>query len=286
VKFEIPETFQVGAIIAKLPGFWKGYRKKILHNSEDFSLEDIQKHLRIKEESRARDKIENSYDGSSKANDVDNVDNSNKFKKKGKFLGPRKDQGKFKNKAKGPCYVCGKPEHYAKDCRHRKQHKKEGQVNSIDEIIATVSEINAIQGKVSGWWYDTCATIHVCYDKSLFKTYHDIEDNQEIQMGNEGRSKVIGKGNVELLFTSGKKITLTNVLHVPEMNRNLASGVLLGKLGIKSVFEFGKLVLTHSGHFVGKGYSTEGMVKLCTVENNSNKIKSFAYVIDSFNLWH
>lgn len=51
-------------------------------------------------------------------------------------------------------------------------------------------------------------------------------------MENEGRSKVIGKGNVELIFSSGKKITLTNVLHVPEMNRNLASGVLLGKPGI------------------------------------------------------
>ncbi|XP_022850034.1 uncharacterized protein LOC111372092 [Olea europaea var. sylvestris] len=36
VKIELPETFQVGAIIAKLPGSWKGYRKKILHNSEDF----------------------------------------------------------------------------------------------------------------------------------------------------------------------------------------------------------------------------------------------------------
>lgn len=105
------------------------------------------------------------------------MDNSNKFKKKGKFHGPRKDQGKFKNKVKGPCYICEKSGHYAKDCRHRKKQKKEGQVNSVDEIIATVSEINAIQGKVPGWCYDTCATIHVCYDKSLFKTYYDIEDN-------------------------------------------------------------------------------------------------------------
>ena len=92
VKIELHETFQVGAIIAKLPDSWKGYKKKILHNFEYFSLKDIQKHLRIEEESRARDKIENSYDGSSKANVVDNVDNSNNFKKKGKLLGPIKDQ--------------------------------------------------------------------------------------------------------------------------------------------------------------------------------------------------
>lgn len=28
------------------------------------------------------------------------------------------------------------------------------------------------------------------------------------------------------------------------------------------------------------------MVKLCTFENDFNKNKSFAYVIDSFNSWH
>ena len=48
-------------------------------------------------------------------------------------------------------------------------------------------------------------------------------------MGNEGKSKVFGKKNVELAFTSGKKVTLTNVLHVLDMNRNLVNEVLLGK---------------------------------------------------------
>lgn len=70
VKIELPESFQVGTIIAKLPSSWKGYRKKLLHNSEDFSLENIQKHLRIEEESSERDKNENSYEGLTKANAV------------------------------------------------------------------------------------------------------------------------------------------------------------------------------------------------------------------------
>lgn len=56
VKIDLPEPFQVGAIIAKLPPSWNGYRKRISHNSEVFSLEQIHKHLRIEEESRSRDK--------------------------------------------------------------------------------------------------------------------------------------------------------------------------------------------------------------------------------------
>ena len=43
-------------------------------------------------------------------------------------------------------------------------------------------------------------------------------------MGNEKRCKVHGIGNVDLVFTSGKKVILTNVFHVPDMSRNLVSG--------------------------------------------------------------
>ncbi|KAL5550601.1 hypothetical protein UlMin_000777 [Ulmus minor] len=41
VKIELPEPFQVGNIIAKLPQTWKCYRKRVLHKSEDYSMEEI-----------------------------------------------------------------------------------------------------------------------------------------------------------------------------------------------------------------------------------------------------
>ncbi|RVW44817.1 Retrovirus-related Pol polyprotein from transposon TNT 1-94 [Vitis vinifera] len=128
LKIELPEAFQVGAIVAKLPSSWKGYRKRILHKSEDYSLEEIQKHLRIEEESRSRDKmVEESNGGTNKAN--------------------------------------------------------------------AVSKANHPRGKVQGWWYDTCATVHVTYDKSLFKTFEDAKGDQEVQMGNEGNPRIPMKKN-------------------------------------------------------------------------------------------
>ena len=42
VKVEVPESLQVGGIIAKLPRSWNGYVKKLLHTTETFSLEQIQ----------------------------------------------------------------------------------------------------------------------------------------------------------------------------------------------------------------------------------------------------
>ena len=52
LKVVVPESLQVGGIIAKLPTTWNDYRKKLLHTTEEFSLEQIQKHLRIEEETR------------------------------------------------------------------------------------------------------------------------------------------------------------------------------------------------------------------------------------------
>ena len=51
-------------------------------------------------------------------------------------------------------------------------------------------------------------------------------------MGNEGRSKVLGKDIIEVVFTSIKNITLANILYVSDMNRNLNIENLLSKLGI------------------------------------------------------
>ena len=151
------EQFLVGAIIAKLPPSWRGYRKKILHRNEEISLEEILKHLRIEEESRSRDLNDEKSNGeTSKANVVANPPNKGKGngKNKGKgykLLGPMKNKGQFKS-SKGPCFACGKNGHFARDCRFKRGHNNEANVNSTqEELVATLSEVNAIHGKVSGW---------------------------------------------------------------------------------------------------------------------------------------
>ncbi|GAV83419.1 UBN2_2 domain-containing protein [Cephalotus follicularis] len=55
LKIILPETFQVGAIIAKLPPSWKVFVKKLMYKSKDISLYQIQKQLRIEKEARKRD---------------------------------------------------------------------------------------------------------------------------------------------------------------------------------------------------------------------------------------
>ena len=56
VKIEVSEPLQVAAVIAKLPTTWNDYRKKLLHTYEDFTIDQLVKHIRIEEGTRFCDK--------------------------------------------------------------------------------------------------------------------------------------------------------------------------------------------------------------------------------------
>ncbi|KAK0586627.1 hypothetical protein LWI29_009886 [Acer saccharum] len=246
LKVEISESFQVGAIITKLPSSWNDYRKKLLHRRDDISLEELQKHLRIEEETRSRDQ-KNISQNSSKVNIVEGstfkknfkVNNNKKFKKSG-------NNQKSRNNLKfnGNYFNCGKKGHRISDCRLKE--KKEDTSNNAklvenqyEEIVAMVSEMQigmitelnmAAATKSFDWWLDSSATIHVCNDKSLFSTYEEEKDGEVVLMGNYVSAKVLRKGSVDLQFTSGKKLFLKNIFHVSEIRKNLVSTNLLCEL--------------------------------------------------------
>ena len=299
LNINIPESFQVGAIIAKLPSTWNDYRKKLLHMTEELTLEQIGKHLRIEEESRIRD---GSFLNSNPKVNVNNVQSgSNKthkhLKAKSKGFKRSKPYDPTKDKKNRPCFHCGKKGHYIRECRFLKNQKKDSGspsdvANAVEEIIAMVEAMQigvltevhmAAVANTSDWWFDSGATVHVCNDKAQFKNYVETTDGQEVLMGNNSAVKVLERGNIELLFTSGKKLILTNVLYVPEIKKNLVSANLLCKKGIKAVLESDKLILSKGGMFVGKGYSCDGMFKLSI---NNMTINYSSYIVDQFSVWH
>nr|GEU71132.1 zinc finger, CCHC-type [Tanacetum cinerariifolium] len=87
------------------------------------------------------------------------------------------------------------------------------------------------------WWIDSGATTHVCKDRFWFKTFKPVEDGFVLYMGDEHFAPVHGKGSVALEFSSGKTITLFNVLYVPKLRKNSVSGPVLNKCGYKHVYD-------------------------------------------------
>lgn len=92
-------------------------------------------------------------------------------------------------------------------------------------------------------------------------------------MGNKSTAHILGKGEVELEFSSGKTLILKSVLYVPRIRKNLVSSTMLNKLGYRQVFEADKYVLSKGGVFVGRGYLCNGMFKL-----SINKVVNSVYM--------
>ena len=291
---------------------WKDYKHTLKHGKDDLSLVQLGSHLLIEESIRAQesDKGKGKEVAGPSVNMIEEGEkvkhnNSNKRKNHGS-----KGKGSDSNKKpKGACWKCGKSGHFKKDCRSgnkkngastsgsgkgSKDHSQDQGQNlvhvcsSIKHSVSLISEAFYVQDDAFAWWLDSGATTHVCKDRCWFKTYEPVEDGSVLYMGDDHFAPIEGKGCVVLELSSGKFLSLFDVLFVPKLRKNLISGPVLNKLGYKQVFESDKYVLSKSGVFVGFGYLNNGMfmLNLNAVPSNSSSVyMASTNVVDS-SLWH
>ncbi|KAE9620733.1 putative RNA-directed DNA polymerase [Lupinus albus] len=247
----LDEQFQVAVIIDKLPPSWKDFKNVLRHKTKEFSLESLITRLRIEEEARKQDQNEEvlalsshstrkKFSGAVLKPSGSNFKNQNRNGNKAKITGRNKNWNSKKVQyAKPPakndsgnlfiCFKCGKPGHMARKCRNQSVDHTP-QANMVeDPLVAVLTEVTMIGGS-DGWWVDTGASRHVCYDRAMFKTYTNA-DNKKVLLGDSHTTTVAGTGDVELRFTSGRTLILKDVMHTPEMRKNLVSGFLLNKAG-------------------------------------------------------
>ncbi|XP_048442449.1 uncharacterized protein LOC125478346 [Pyrus x bretschneideri] len=176
----LSETFQVAAVIEKLPPAWKDFKNYLKYKCKEMGLEDLIVRLRIEEDNRYSKKKSNSQFMQAKAHIVEGGSKNNK---KRKHSGESSSQGNFK-KFKGKRFVCNKIGHRASKCRNRKgqdnSKKKSNEVHITEEerlskkisninLAAVVSEVHMV-GNTKEWWVDTGATRHICFDRKMFTT--------------------------------------------------------------------------------------------------------------------
>ena len=95
-------------------------------------------------------------------------------------------------------------------------------------------------------YHDSGSNRHVFYDKSSFTEYQHIPPIKVNGFGDNLSTAAVGRGSVVL--SSGtdqriKRITLTNVLHVPAAHANLLSQIRLDRKGIGATLKEGRVVL-------------------------------------------
>ena len=242
-RMMLSKTLQVVAIIEKFPPTWKDFMNYLKHKRKEMNIEDLVIRLHIEEDNRGSEKKMAHNLNEAKVNFVEHGQSS-KFKKgnnKGKDnkWGPKGGVSK-KQKFLEKCFNFGKQGHRSLDCRLPKKNKTK-EANVIDDIAKDVSdidlttiifEVNLVGSNPMEWWIDTGAARHVCSDKKTFSTFELVETREKVFKGNSTTSDIKGQGKVMLHMMFGKELTLTNVLYVPKIGKNLVSGLLVRQICI------------------------------------------------------
>ncbi|GJS23464.1 hypothetical protein Tco_0452096 [Tanacetum coccineum] len=115
------------------------------------------------------------------------------------------------------------------------------------EKLVTKPMVHAQVNDDVAWCVDSGVTIHECKDRYRFKTYESLNDGSILHMESESTALVHGRGCVNLRSSSGKTVSLLNVLHVPNIRNNMISSSVLNNYGYKHVIDSNKFVLSKHG---------------------------------------
>ena len=209
--------------------------------------------------------------------------------------GPKAFMSGVKQARKGRkprCYHCGKLGHIKKDCYSNpksanyragsdadsKDGKNKESADRVSLVMMTRSFVDdtSISGK---WFADSCASQHICRERSFFKEVHKLSTPKTIDIAEEG-TEMVAKydGTVELrCIVEGRAMTITlkNVAYIPTVRANLLSIPLMQQAGMEIYIppSCNTMLVKHKGKTVMRGTSrdhkiTELEVVNATVQKN------------------
>ena len=137
------------------------------------------------------------------------------------------------------------------------------------------------------WVYNNGASRHFFANKELMQDFKNIAYGECIYIGNSITNRVMAKEKIVLKLTSDKLLSLSNVLFMSSLHKNLDFGILLNNARLKTVVRDVKVIISHKGVFVGKGHLNGSLFVLSlastTLIGNNN---TSAYITESVDLWH
>eukprot|EP00253_Pinus_taeda_P021932 PITA_21932 len=239
-------------------------------------------------------------DGSSSKNDdEENLALASK-ERKGKGKASHFKSNSFHGEKKGDmskvrCFNCHKMGHYTTNCPSKKS--KKGSSEGLEgEALASQFEMDftLIACMVSSmmncvWYLDNGATFHMTGDKNLFSALEEKDLKMPIEMGDNGRYSVSGVGMVAFQREHGAPVTLTDVMYVSGLKKNLVSVAMLEEKGYDVVFSKGKAFLRHiaMGQTKRIGIWVKNLYKLevddCTALSMKEKL---VQIQDISEFWH
>ncbi|GJS74380.1 zinc finger, CCHC-type containing protein [Tanacetum coccineum] len=196
------------------------FKHTLKHGKDDLSFVQLDSHLRIEESLRAQDNDKGKgkeVDGPSVNMTEEGKNKHNKQNKGKKRSNENNSDSSSNKKPKLECWKCVKTGHFNRDCRSG--NRKNANAGGLGKGSKDHSQDQG-QNLMPVW------NSFVKYSVSLISEsfYVQVEHGSVLYMGDDHLAPVHGKESVVLEFSSGKSITLFNVLYVPKLRKNLISG--------------------------------------------------------------
>jgi transposase InsO family protein len=156
-----------------------------------------------------------------------------------------KEKSTAKPKYKGMCHYCKSEGHFIKQCRKwiadgrpsKAQQQKQVMLSPAEgtnkhsnealvaEMMMVDSSAFVVENDHNAWYVDNGATTHVTNRRDIFRTF-EMTNSVQVKTANGESAPAVGNGTVDIeTLVKGKwlKKTLTNVLYVPNIAKNLFS---------------------------------------------------------------
>ena len=188
---------------------------------------------------------------------------------------PIKGSGKKKKDYSNlTCHYCKKKGHIQLECNKKKkddaEKKKkeeasaEGGTKAANAHVlipstASIEEVNDDELSValytavrSRWMMDSGATHHMSPTRSDFADYTPCHGT--VRLGDKSTVDQVGVGSVAFKSSQGTQITLTNVLHIPDLQTRFLSTRALVQKGATVTFDRGSFTIAMNERCIGTGY--------------------------------
>lgn len=145
--------------------------------------------------------------------------------------------------SKVACYNCRKKGHFARNCPSLKKTNEEQNENQRNNSAFNVECQEALfaapQSDEDKWIMDSGASAHMTHHREFFWKFEETSKN-DVALANKQELPIKGIGTIKIeKLIDGKwyESTITNVLYVPNLKRNLFSEGVLTKKGMKIIKE-------------------------------------------------
>ncbi|KAF1336396.1 Integrase catalytic core protein, partial [Globisporangium splendens] len=175
---------------------------------------------------------------------------------------------------RGKCYGCNKVGHMKKDCPDQSS-------NRDSEVM-----FMANQAETDGWLLDSGASSHMTFTKLDFQTYEVLPEPVEIIIADGATMKAIGVGNIRIKIDNGRIVTITEVLHIPQLDRRLISISKLTQRGLGVRFNLTHCAIMNGDDVLVQAQRYKNIYKLNAVPEEGCFLVEHGDAQSKWELWH